>query len=800
MDNQAVIHLFGRSESGERVIVLDSNFHPYFYVELKEMNETFFEELKKIKLEDRKRGICEVKKLDYEELLYHGRNLNLVKVYSNLPKAVPVLREYIKKIDFVKNVYEADIPFVRRYLIDKKITPMMMLDCTVEEKSLGYKAATYLCSEIIQINNTVEETRIIAVDIETYNPFGKKVMPEQNPILMIALYGNDIKKVITWKKFSTQEDYIFFVDSEAQLIEEFVKTIETYKPEIITGYFSDGFDLPYIKVRAAKYNIALNLGLDNSPMTVDNKGEFPTTQITGIVHLDIFKFVKKILGRTLNTDSYKLDPVAEELLNEKKDVINIEDLANVWDNKIQELDSFCKYNMQDAVLTYKLAIKIMPNAIELVKQIGITLFEINRMGFSQLVEWYLIKHSREHKQLVPNKPEYNEVKNRIRHSFEGAFVYEPKPGLYHNVAVFDFLSLYPTIISSHNIGQDTLNCSCCHGNKVPVDGKNYHFCKKTRGFAPLMIEKIIENRINVKAILKKDLSNQMLQARQNSLKLLANSFYGYLGFFNARWYCLECAESVTAYGRYYIKKSISDAEARGFKVLYTDTDSLFLWLENKSKQEALEFVKDYNETLSGLMELEFEGFYKSGIFVFTKSDSAGAKKKYALLSEKGDIKIRGFETVRRNWSPIAKEVQEKVLDIILRKGDGKEAFNYVKKVIEDLRRSHVLLEKVIMTTQLQKEIDNYDNVGPHVAAAKLMRARGDSVSPGTIIKFIIVRGDKILRDRVKLPEECTEQDYDSEYYVNNQIIPSVEKILNIFGYKKEDLAKSKSQSSLGDWF
>ncbi|GAI26580.1 unnamed protein product [marine sediment metagenome] len=178
-----------------------------------------------------------------------------------------------------------------------------------------------------------------------------------------------------------------------------------------------------------------------------------------------------------------------------------------------------------------------------------------------------------------------------------------------------------------------------------------------RGFLPIIIGDLISRRARIKEIIKEK-KDIMLEARSESLKLLANAFYGYLGFFGARWYSIECARSVTAYGRYYINRVIEDAEKNEFKVIYSDTDSVFLNLGKKTEEDALKFVEKINETLPGIMELEYENFYPCGIFVSAKEGHYGAKKKYALLGKDGNIKITGFETVRRNWSFIAKQAQE----------------------------------------------------------------------------------------------------------------------------------------------
>ena len=149
---------------------------------------------------------------------------------------------------------------------------------------------------------------------------------------------------------------------------------------------------------------------------------------------------------------------------------------------------------------------------------------------------------------------------------------------------------------------------------------------------------------------------------------------------------------------------------------------------------------------------------------------------------------------------IAKDVQEKVLEIILKERDNEKALKYVKKVVDDLRNKKIPLEKVIIHTQLKKEISEYDSKGPHVAVAQRLRNQGIQVGPGSIIRFVVLQGSDIIRNRSKLPEEVKENNYDADYYINNQVIPSVERIFNVLGYKKEDLLEIKEQTKLGGYF
>ena len=802
IDGKPVIHLFGKTIDNKQVCILYDKFEPYFYV-IPNKGADITRQLKDLKIE-RNNQTYPITRIEAVKKKYRGKDVDAIKVFTNLPGNVPVIREELKNWNSIESINENDILFTRRFLIDNNIVPLTLYEAEGSFGAQNLKVPAFRASKIESFGTeTFLQPRILSVDIETYTPQYKEIAPEKNPIIMLSFYAKDLEKVFVWKRFKTDLDYVQFVDSEAQLLERFKDVIETYRPDILTGYFSDGFDLPYIKTRADKYKIRLDLGLDFSELKV-KKGATTTVQITGITHLDIFKFIRKIISGTLKTETYNLNAVASELLDEKKHDVDLNELSKAWDNGTG-LNQFCEYNLNDAKLSYKLAEKLMPTISEMVKITGLTIYDVNRMGFSQLIEWYLLRQAPNFNEIAPNKPTNDEVLKRRLQTYKGAFVFKPKPGLYNNIVVFDYRSLYPTIIGSHNISPGTINCDCCQEDATPVpteDNKKIWFCNKRKGFIPTIIEDLINRRTRIKEIIKNQMDEKfaILDARQNSLKLLANSFYGYLGFFMARWYSIECAQATTAFGRHYVNQVIEKAEKSGFKVIYGDTDSTFQTLNGKTKEDAMKFTEKINEDLPGLMELEFEGFYPSGIFVSAKVGAFGAKKKYALVDENNILKIKGFESVRRNWSSIAKETQEKVLEIILKEHDNEKALEYVKKVIDDLRNKKIPLEKVIIHTQLQKEISEYDARGPHVAVAQRLKNKGIAIGPGSMIKFIVTQGSDIIRNRSKLPEEIKEGDYDSDYYLHHQVIPAVERIFDVLGYRKEDLLEMKDQTKLEGFF
>ncbi|MAE42484.1 hypothetical protein CMO93_01825 [Candidatus Woesearchaeota archaeon] len=816
INNKPVIHLFGKTADNKQVCVLYDDFEPYFYV-IPKKGSDINNDLKNFETKRNDETIS-ITKTETVKKRYLGNEIDAIKVFVKLPSHIPVLREELKNWNSIESINENDILFVRRFMIDNNIVPLTLYEAEGEFITQKLKVPAFKTKKIEPFeSDTAIKPRILSFDIETYTPGYREIEPEKNPIIMIAFYAEDVaeenlqpgvspkpfKKVFVWKRFKTNLDYVEFVESEAELIEKFKEVIGTYKPDILTGYFSDGFDLPYIKSRADKYKIKLDLGLDFSELKV-KKGINVTAQITGITHLDIFKFIRKIMAGTLDTNQYNLNAVASEMLDEKKHDVDLDELSEAWDKEVESMDKFCEYNLNDARLSYKLAAKLMPTIREIVKITSLTIYDVNRMGFSQLVEWYLLKQAPQFNQIAPNKPSNDELIKRRAIRIKGAFVFEPKAGLYNNMVIFDYRSLYPTIIGSHNISPGTLNCSCCEGEakSAPVENENIWFCEKRKGFIPTIIEDLITRRMRIKEIVKDQTDEKfaILDARQNTLKLLANSFYGYLGFYAARWYSLNSAEATTAYGRHYIKDVMNKAQNSGFRVIYGDTDSIMITLDEKTKEDAIKFSEKINQELPGLMELEFDGFYPSGIFVSAKMSDFGAKKRYALISENGVIIIKGFESVRRNTSLIAKETQEKVFEIILKEKDNEKAVQYVKRVVDDLRNKRVPLDKVIISIQLQKELSEYDARGPHVAVAQKLKNRGINVGPGSAIRFVVTMGNDIIRNRSKLPEEIKEHEYDSDYYINNQVIPSVERIFNVLGHTKQDLTEAKEQTKLEGFF
>ena len=170
------------------------------------------------------------------------------------------------------------------------------------------------------------------------------------------------------------------------------------------------------------------------------------------------------------------------------------------------------------------------------------------------------------------------------------------------------------------------------------------------------------------------------------------------------------------------------------------------------------------------------------------------------MTREGNLKIRGFESVRTNWPEVVRKVQRTIIEGILKTGDAEDALLYLRNTIEQLRNKEIDNKDTIIETTLQKNIESYDNAAPHVVVARAMKDKGIDISPGMKIEYIVAEGEGRINERAKLPEDIKDGGYDSDYYINNQVIPAIEKIFELFDYKKEDLIETKDQKKLDDFW
>jgi DNA polymerase I len=575
------------------------------------------------------------------------------------------------------------------------------------------------------------------------------------------------------------------VGSEREMLKRFVDIVNERDVDVLLGYNTDLFDFPYMKERAKHLKIKLRLGRDGTEVIARRRRFATATRVRGRVHVDVFSMVNFLatIGN-IRLIHYTLEDVYRHVLGKEKPDFEFTKFVEAWEKGGPPWQRLIEYSMSDAVATLELGEELLPLFIELARVVGQSLFDVTRMTPGQLVEWLLISEANQRGELIPARPVGEEYEERAEETYVGAYVMEPARGYHEDLVVFDFRSLYPSIIVTHNIDPSTVNCGCCKkGETTAVPELGYHICKKRRGFLPDIVERVVKTRSELKAQLKKHRRGtreyRSLDAKQWALKIVSNSFYGMLAYPRARWYSKESAESVTSFGRHYIHQTIQMARDFGLEVVYGDTDSLHCKLNGKSREDAMRFMELVNERLPGMIELELEAFYPRAVFV--------TKKRYAMIDDEGRIVVKGLEFVRRDWAAIAKRTQEAVLKAILKQGSPQKAAEIVRETTKRILNGKADLEELIIYTQLKMPIESYRSIGPHVVAAKRLRELGHEVEPGMMIAYIETKGPGSISERAVPVEDFRGREYDPEYYVGHQVLPAVMRIMEVLGYKEADL-------------
>jgi len=767
--NAPELRLFGITNNDKRVLVLDRSFRPYFYVLPSGDPSTVLANVKR-KLEGRVLGVELVKRRLF------GGEVDAIKVTATIPEKVRELREIAAEIPGVKDVLEADIRFSQRYLLDMGVKPSNWVVVDQCEEVKGNYQVDLVClaktrPRMIE-EHKLPNFRILALDIEVYNPRGMP-NPDRDPIIIISTM--------------TKEDGIkmFVADdskNDAKIIREFVDYLRKYDPDIIVGYNNNGFDWPYLVNRSSRVGVKLTISRMGNPPEPSVYGHW---SVIGRANVDLYNFIEEMGEIKVKS----LDRAAEFLGVMRRDervLIPGHRIYEYWDDKSKR-DLLLRYAKDDVVSTYGLAEKLLPFAIQLSSISGLPLDQVGASSVGARVEWMIFYEAVKRGELAPNREE------RPYETYKGAVVLEPRPGLHEDIAVIDFSSMYPSIMMKYNVSPDTLVIGDCNDCYVAPEN-NYRFRKTPEGLYPGLLRVLVESRRKVRELMKNYPENSpdwvLLNERQRALKVMANAMYGYCGWLGARWYRREVAEAVTAWGRNLLKTVIEKARSLGLPIIYGDTDSLFV----KNIGDKVDALINYINNELGF-DVKVDKVYRRVLFT-------EAKKRYVGLTIDGEVDIVGFEAVRGDWAEVAKDVQENVAEIVLKTGDVGKAVAYVKSIIDKLKAFQFDIDDVIIWKTLDKSLNEYKVLTPHVAAAKQLIEAGYKVGKGDMIGYVIVKGGGAkLAYKVKpyiLIKDIREIDVD--YYIEKQVIPAAMRILEVLGVKESQLMEGKAGKSILDFF
>jgi DNA polymerase I len=819
VNNKTVVRIFGKDENGEAVVVFYDNYKPYFYI-LPKNEEEVLKELEKFS------NIVESKEIVYKFLPigFNKEKSRLIKITLNNPARVPEVRDYLNKLDCVIKTFEADILFKYRFMADFGIFGMRWIKVTGEPTNLTkiVKTNKKIIAEKIEPINVIKDVgfKYLSIDIEVAS--NGIPDPKKDTIIMISLafypsFNSNNTLILVSKHVALKDkDVIEFTD-EKSMLEKLINIIDTYDPDIITGYNINNFDLPYINERLRILNLPRTLGRCNQkPINCRKLRENKyLNSIPGRIIADPYNIIKEMSKRGFFTGlkRFSLEDVAQYILGEGKVKLSRSDIPKYWNGTPEEIKTLIEYSRKDSILVLKLLLekRLLDKYIGISMVSGVLLQDALDSGESVKVDNLLLREFNKRDFVIPNKPDEKEKHNReIERNvkeLKGAFVLEPEIGLHTTSTIYlDFMSMYPSIFISYNICPTTLiinNEEIKDFIKTPY-GAKFVSPDIRQGIIPSIVKNLMEERIKVKSEMKKEKNESILRsldAKQEALKRMANAFYGYTGFLMARLYILDIANAITSCGRYYIQKTKEIVESKTkYKVIYADTDSVMIKTDTNDLDEALkignEMANLINEEFKGKLTIKIENIFKTFLIL--------AKKRYVGWSfEKIDgrwedkIVMKGIETVRRDWCNLVSEVLYNILNIILKEQNPQKALNYVKEVVHNLQENKIDLEKLVITKSISKNPEEYKGIQPHIELVKRLRKRDLASAPivGERIGFVIIKGLQNISERAEDPEYVKKHGLkiDSKYYIENQLLPPLERVFEAIGIGKDELFRVGKQ-------
>ena len=781
---RAVVHLYGRLADGRPFLVRDRRPEPYFYLESSAAEQA------------RGLGTRNLDATDRRTL--HGAPVHRVRLRR--PGDAPAMRSRLHRAGIA--TYEADVRFAYRYLIDRGIKSALRIHgaavpLTGAAPDAPRETVVFDEPEVEPARWTPELTTL-SLDIETD--------PEAKRLLSVALWGCGAREVLLLcadaaARAACPAGAVPCV-SEAELLTVLCQRVRALDPDVVTGWNIIDFDVPVLIRRAVELKVPLELG--RAPGAVRQRAESrraggagnggsggsrrrfsDSIFIPGRVVLDGIRLLRAVSYRL---DSYSLENAAREILGEGKTLGGADHVAQIMHTFRRDPERFVEYNLTDARLVLDILDKLdlVPFTAE---RSVLTGMPPDRVGSSiAAFDFLYLSRLHAHGVVAPtvggaprggaasgngNGNGNGDGGGARREPMHGGHILKPRPGLHEDVLLFDFKSLYPSIIRTFQI--DPLGLIRVEGEEqraaggAVIEAPNGAHFRRRRGILTELLDELFTSREKAKTAGNKIASD--------AIKVLMNSFYGVLGTSACRFSHPLLANAITSFGKHFLLWAKGWMEQRGLTVLYGDTDSLFVAGSGGSGGPAL--AKRLNADLAAYvaatwrvnsyLEMEFETCYERLLLPSVRGGGRGATKRYVGLTG-GKLQFTGMEVVRRDWTALAHEVQRELYRRLFADEPVEE---YLRAVIGEVsagRRDGQL----VYHKALRKEADDYRASAPHVVAARKQAAAGpgEASSWRSVIEYVIT---------VEGPEPAAERAHriDYEHYIERQIRPVAEPVLAI---------------------
>jgi DNA polymerase II len=755
----SVVHIHGRTEEGDTFLLRDDRQRPHFYIRSLDA--------------ERARALRAPESFSSDKLSFAGSSVRRVEVET--PQDVPGLRDRLQAAGI--ETFEADVRFALRYLIDRGVKG----GCEIDGEWLpGEGVARVYSNPVLRPMRVHVEPRVLSFDIET-DGRGER-------LFAISLYapGVDEVLIVDGGDRAMPEHATRCADERAAL-DAFCARVKQFDPDVLTGWNVIDFDLTVLQRVAVRVNHPFSLGREPGALRLRKaEGYFGSGQasIPGRLVLDGIDLLR---GAFVRMDEYSLDAVAREVLGEGKTVAGeVRDrIAEIMHNYEQDLPAFALYARTDARLAFDIVGKLDLIRLAFARS-QLTGMTPDRVAAS--IASFDFLYLTELNRLGTVAPTVRMDDARTHAAQQGGHVLEPVTGLHRNVWVFDFKSLYPSIIRTLNI--DPLSYV-----ERPSPGADLiQTAGGAFGRAPAILPRMLDELFPRREAAKQAGDS----VASHAIKILMNSFYGVLGAPSCRFYNTALVNAITGTGRELLLWSKAWFEAAGFTVLYGDTDSLFVQSGAESPDAAREQGRDLAAKLNrelvryidgrwrveSRLELEFEKLYLKLFLPRARHSTRGASKRYAGLlggANADDVEFVGMEVVRRDWTALAKQVQRELYQRLFA---DQSVDVYLADVVKKVRNGE-LDAALVYRKNLRKDTEEYTaTTPPHVVAA-----RKSTQPPGRLISYVMTTAGAEPLDNVRHP-------LDREHYVMKQVKPVAEPVLATLGLDFERVIGDSRQFDL----
>lgn len=646
-------------------------------------------------------------------------------------------------------------------------------------------------------------------------------------ILALSETGEMAKRITKQTSMDVEEE-----SSELDLITHMVDIVRNYDPDILTGYEVHNGSWGYMIERARlKYDYDLcdefsrmkslshgRIGKENDRRSFNHTS---TIRVTGRHMVNIWGAMRG----ELNLLQYTMENVVFHVLHRRIPHYPCQDLT-AWyrSGRPRDLAKVIDYYVSRVQLDLKILEEneLVPRTSEQARLLGVDFFSVFSRGSQFKVESLMFRIAKPENFLLPS-PSRKQVGQQ--NALECLpLVMEPQSAFYNSpLLVLDFQSLYPSVMIAYNYCYSTFLGRIVNWrgqNKMGfTDYQRQHrlleLLKDSVNIAPngiiyakpeirksllaKMLGEILETRVMVKSGMKVDRNDRTLQRllnnRQLALKLIANVTYGYTSAsFSGRMPCSEIADSIVQTGRETLEKAIAlihSVKRWGAEVVYGDTDSLFVYLKGRSKDEAFDIGAEIAKTVTNMnprpVKLKFEKVYLPCLLLAKKRYVGFKYESKAQLEP--DFDAKGIETVRRDGTPAEQKIEEKALKLLFQTADLSQVKSYFQRQCTKIMRGKVSIQDFCFAKEVK--LGAYSDKGPPPPGALISTRRmleDPRAEPqyGERVPYVVIAGapgarliDRCVAPDVLLNDEHSE--LDAEYYISKNIIPPLERIFNLMG-------------------